>query len=29
MIVKGKETVSGHNAYVIEATPSDGPPELM
>lgn len=29
MIMKGKENVSGRDAYVIEATPADGPPELM
>jgi len=29
MIVKGKESVNGRDAYVIEATPADGPPELM
>lgn len=27
MTVKGKETVDGHNAYVIEAVPKDGRPE--
>jgi zinc protease len=29
MIMKGKENVNGRDAYVIEATPADGPPELM
>lgn len=29
MIVKGKESVNGHDAYVVEATPADGPAELM
>jgi hypothetical protein len=29
MTVKGKESVNGHDAYVVEATPADGPPELM
>ena len=29
MTLKGKESVNGHDAYVIEATPSDGPPDTM
>ena len=29
MTVKGKESVNGHDAYVVEATPADGPAELM
>ncbi len=29
MTVKGKESVNGRDAYVVEATPADGPPELM
>jgi hypothetical protein len=29
MTVKGKESVNGHDAYVIEATPQDGAAETM
>ena len=29
MVVKGKESVNGHPAYVLEATPSGGSAELM
>jgi hypothetical protein len=29
MTLKGKESVNGRDAYVIEATPPDGPPETM
>jgi len=28
MTVKGKESVNGHDAYVVEATPAEGAPEL-
>jgi hypothetical protein len=29
MTVKGKESVNGHDAYVVEATPAEGAAELM
>jgi hypothetical protein len=29
MAVTGKEAVNGHDAYVLEVTPPDGPPEWM
>lgn len=29
MTVAGKEAVNGHDAYVLEVTPPDGPPEWM
>jgi hypothetical protein len=29
MTLKGKESVNGHDAYVIEATPPDAPPDTM
>lgn len=29
MTVKGKESVTGKDAYVVEATPDDGPAEIM